>query len=245
MEKEYRGTWERAAERFLSFFYPRRCPVCQEIVSPKGALICPDCRKQVTFIEEPVCRKCGREVNSLEQEYCSSCRMHPRSFSEGLSLMRYDEVGQKTMMAFKYQGRIEYADWYAKEMAERLGERMERWQADALVPVPLYKSRQRKRGYNQAEVLAKKLAVYLGLPVRMDLLRRVRKKEAQKNLGWEARQRNLQAAMEARPLPEEVRRIILVDDIYTSGATAEACTRVLRRAGAEEVFVVTVCSVEE
>ena len=239
------STFSKAAEVILSLFFPRRCPVCQEIVTPKGGLICPGCRKKVTFVEEPVCRKCGREIPFLEQEYCETCRRRPRSFETGRSLLRYDEVGQRTIKAFKYGGRQEYADWYAAEMADRLGGWLAGCRADALIPVPIHRSRLRKRGFNQAEVLARRLSKHLGIPVRKDILRRTKKTEAQKNLGWEGRQKNLMKAVEASPLPAGIRRVILVDDIYTSGATAEACARALLKAGASVVYVATVCIVEE
>ena len=245
MKTAYRKYLRIAADTVLPLFYPRRCPVCQEIVTPPGALICPACRLRVSFLEEPLCKKCGRELPYSEEEICGTCRRHPRSYEAGVSLMRYDAVGQASMKAFKYQGRQEYAAWYAAELAARYGSFLRTRGADALIPVPVHKSRLRQRGYNQAEVLARELSRFLEIPVRGDILLRTKKTTAQKGLGAGERQKNLLASMTVKDLPQDVRRIILVDDIYTTGSTAEACTRALRRVGAEGVWVATVCMVEE
>ena len=234
-----------AAEEILSLFYPRRCPVCQDIVTPRGEKICPECRRRITFIEEPVCRKCGREIPYPEEEYCDTCRQYPRSFEAGISLMRYDRVGQASMQGFKYHGRPEYGAYYMEEMAARHGAWIRSRRADALIPVPIHKSRRRQRGYNQAEVLAKELSRLTGIPALPTVLIRTKKTVAQKKLGGRERQLNLQRAMEVKNLPADVRRVILIDDIYTTGSTAEACTRVLKAAGVEAVFVLTVCMVGE
>ena len=241
MKTEQRTYLHNAAEAILSLFYPRRCPVCQDIAVPRGALICPDCRKRVSFIEEPTCRRCGKEVLYSDMEYCFDCTRFPRSFDGGVSLMHYDAVGRASMQGFKYHGRQEYAAWYAEALLERYGDWIRTRGADALVPVPVHASRLRRRGYNQAEVLARELSRRTGIPVWRDVLVRTRRTAAQKNLGGGERQKNLLAAMKAGALPKDAPGVFLVDDIYTTGSTAEACTRALKRAGAAHVWLITVC----
>lgn len=228
-------------EGLLSVLYPRRCPVCGKIVTPKGRLICPSCEKKVSFIKEPVCLRCGKEVAAKEIEYCYDCSRHERSFTQGFALAVYDDVMRCSIRQFKNGGRMEYADWYAEALWERYGGQMKRLKADGLVPVPLHGSRLSERGYNQAEVLAKRLGRKLGLPVWPKALARPRKTVAQKYLGAGERSRNLESAFAPGRQPVEGRTVILVDDIYTTGGTAEACTRALLAAGAKQVALVNVC----
>ncbi|MDD6212244.1 MAG: ComF family protein [Clostridiales bacterium] len=238
--KYIEGT-ETVKEILLSLLFPRRCPVCQEIVEPVGEKICPSCRKKISFICEPCCQKCGKPILKEEDEWCYDCQQHVRTFDCGVSLMNYDKIGRRTMKAFKYQGRQEYADFYMEELFSRHGKELRGFRPDCIIPVPIHKSRRRKRGYNQAELLAKRLGKRLQIPVECDLLVRYRKTTAQKELNAQERQRNLEKALRVRFLPKGMERVILVDDIYTTGSTAEACTRVLKKAGVGRVMVVTVC----
>lgn len=230
----------KAADKVLSLFYPHRCPVCQDAV-PYGRRICPDCQGKFSYIHGPVCLRCGKEITDEQEEYCYDCRTHERTFRAGISLMNYDAAARVSIQGFKYHGRREYGAYYIKEILRRYGGRIESWRADAIVPVPCHPSRLRRRGYNQAEILARELSRRTGIPEILDALRRAKKTQPQKQLGSEARRRNIESAMASEPLPDWVNTVILTDDIYTSGATAEACTRALRRAGARNVYVVTVC----
>lgn len=228
-------------ETLLSVLYPRRCPVCHGIVTPKGGLVCPSCLKKVSFVKEPVCLRCGKEIAAKEIEYCYDCSRHKRSFERGFALAVYDDVMRLSLRRFKNGGRVEYADWYAAMLWERYGPRLTALKADALIPVPLHKSRLRERGYNQAGILAGRLGRYLKLPVWPDALLRPHKTVAQKYLGADERGRNLESAFAPGPQPVKGSAVILVDDIYTTGGTAEACSRVLLTAGATRVYLVTVC----
>ena len=225
----------------LSLLYPRRCPVCQGIVAEEGSRICASCRDQIAFVREPVCQCCGKPVLNWEVERCYDCSRHHRSFQNGISLMLYDEVGRATMKGFKFQGRQEYAAYYIEEIVSRYKTKLEKLQADAILPVPVHISKRRSRGYNQAELLGKELSERLGIPMYTDILVRERRTTAQKELNASERQRNLESAMQVKGDVSGLERVILVDDIFTTGSTMEACTRVLRRAGIPWVFPVTVC----
>lgn len=228
-------------ESLLSVLYPRRCPVCHEIVMPKGALICPSCLKRVPFVKEPVCLRCGKEIAAKEIEYCYDCSRHARSFEQGFALTVYDDVMRDSIRLFKNGGRMEYADWYAQSLWEHYGKQLTELHADALVPVPLHKSRFSRRGYNQAQLLAVRLGKRLGLPVWSRALVRRRKTAAQKYLTAGQRQQNLEEAFAPGKQPVAGSTVILVDDIYTTGATAQACTKVLLSEGAGKVYVVSIC----
>ncbi len=225
----------------MSLLYPARCPVCDDIVTPKGELICERCRHKLPYIKEPICKCCGKEIRRREQEYCSDCQRIPHHYTEGRALLAYNEVMQRSVSAFKYKNRQEYARLYGRELARVFGRQISRWGAEVLIPVPIHKSRYRKRGYNQAGLLADSLAEYIELPVDSRLLIRTKKTTAQKSLNTKERVKNLQDAFQVKKSVVQYKKIILVDDIYTTGSTADACAGVLKDGGAEQVYLLCLC----
>lgn len=232
-----RSTRTSAAKQWLlSVLFPRRCPVCEEIVSPRGALICPDCERKLHFLTEPTCQICGREILADDEELCESCKRHRFLFKRSIALVGYDDVAARSISRIKYTGAREFLDYYGREAVRRRGEELRRMQIDAIVPVPVHPSRKRKRGYNQATVLAEVMGAELGLPVYEAALYRRKKTAASKELNAAERLKNLMSAFYAGPIPQDLRRVLLVDDIFTTGATMESCTRTLLAAGVEEVY---------
>ena len=112
--------WNQFPRAALDALYPRRCPVCGEIVTPKGRLICPSCLLRLSPVKSPVCQKCGKEVWSEEIEYCPDCVKHRRSFARGMALFNYTEEAARSMAAVKYKNKREYLDFYAEAAAEKL-----------------------------------------------------------------------------------------------------------------------------
>lgn len=233
--------FSRKCSVFVDAMFPRRCPVCGSIVVPKGELICPSCLNQLSFVKSPVCKKCGKEVMNDAMEYCYDCTRHKRSFEYGRALLNYDETAKNSMAAIKYKNKREYLDFYADQALKRLGPQLRAMDADALVPVPVHPARRRQRGFNQAEVLAEKMAAGLGIPVCPQMLKRARKTDPQKGLDPAGRLKNLEKAFLAGEIPAGVERVILTDDIYTTGSTIEACSRVLLGAGIKKVYFFSVC----
>lgn len=225
----------------MDLLFPRCCPVCGRIVAPRGDYICPGCLEKLVFVKRPVCLKCGKEVVSERQELCFDCSKRRKSFEYGMALMNYNEAASASMVRIKYKNKREYLDFYGEAIWRRYGSRLERLQAQALVPVPIHTSRRRQRGFNQAEVLAEILSGYLGIPVRGDFLVRNKRTAPQKSLDPTARLKNLEEAFGAGMDLRGLESVILVDDIYTTGSTAEACTRVLKKAGVKRVYLVVVC----
>ena len=186
--------------------------------------------------------KCGKEISDGTEEYCSDCRKHRRTFEYAISVFNYTDIASDSLSAIKYKNRREYLDFYAEEAVRRREERLLSIHADCMIPVPVHPARLRKRGFNQAALLAEKIGEKLNIPVEENFLRRNRNTAPQKVLGPAERLKNLQQAFTTdKAAPEWMRRVILVDDIYTTGATAEACTRVLRASGVEKVYVFTIC----
>lgn len=220
--------------------FPRRCPVCGGVAMPKGRLICPACLKQLSFISSPACMKCGKEIGSRDQEYCADCIRRKKSFERGFALLNYDSRAAASMAAVKYHNKREYLDFYARAAALRFGKQFRQVGIQVIVPVPVHASRLKTRGFNQAAVLAEKLSAELGIPWE-ELLIRVKKTDPQKSLGSAERLKNLRGAFEAEQEAGKWERVLLVDDIYTTGSTAEICSRALLKTGVKQVFVFAVC----
>lgn len=227
-----------AAETAITLFFPRRCPVCDEPVKPWNALACRECASKFDYIEPPRCLKCGKHIGDSGKEYCDDCAAHEHLYDSGRALFSYRNVSA-SIARFKYRGRREYASWYASCMADVLGPFIRASQADALVPVPLHRSRLKKRGYNQAQVLAEALSVLTGIPVRADLIERSVKTAPMKDLSVVERQNNLKRAFKIRRNDVKLNIIIIIDDIYTTGSTIDAMSREFRKVGVERIYFIT------
>lgn len=240
VSKIRRGS-DRLADLLVNLLFPRRCPVCGEVAPPGSGGICQTCVTMLKPVRQPACRRCGKEVFSEAQEYCADCARHRRSFESGVALLHYNEAARRSMAAVKYKNKREYLDFYASAMAYRYERTVRSWQAQVLVPVPVHPSRRRKRGFNQAEELAVRLGNHWQLPVESRLLLRTRKTAPQRDLNPQERLLNLQEAFSVNsriPVPDCV---ILIDDIYTTGSTIEACSRVLKAAGVREIHFAVIC----
>lgn len=233
-------------QALLDMLYPVRCPFCGEIVIPKDKRACPSCEKKLQFIVEPRCKKCSKPIEQDQKEYCSDCERKDYHFEHGYSLWLYDSVMKKSISDFKYRHKKEYAKYYIQEIVKLYGETIKKLAPDGLVPVPIHKSKYRERGYNQAEIIAKGIGRELNLPVFSHLLIRDRKTMPQKQLSDKERLKNLRDAFVlneklAYDYPDELKQLLLVDDIYTTGSTIEACTNVLMRHGVDRVYFITLC----
>ncbi|MDE6406416.1 MAG: double zinc ribbon domain-containing protein, partial [Lachnospiraceae bacterium] len=224
-----------AANTAVTLLFPRRCPVCDEPVRPWNALICKGCAPKLTYIKPPYCCKCGKHIGDSGKEYCDDCAAHPHLFDSGRALFSYRSVSA-SIARFKYRGRREYAACYASCIQNQLGDFIRACRADALVPVPLHKSRYKKRGYNQAQALAEELSARTGIPVRADLIERAEKTAPMKDLSAAERQNNLKKAFKILRNDVELGIIIIIDDIYTTGSTIDAMSRELRKAGVERIY---------
>ena len=230
----------------VDILYPRRCPLCGDIVVPKDNLVCKHCSNAIKPLAEPRCKKCSKPLSCEEQEFCYDCVKSHHHYSKGYAAFLYDDLFRKSLSEFKYKSKKEYCDFYVKEIVKQFGGKIHKLNPNALIPVPLHSHKQRRRGFNQAELLAKGIGRDLSLPVITDLL--IRKKDTipQKELSNMDRLKNLNQAFDISLKYQKLsglglNRIMLVDDIYTTGSTIEACTNVLIKAGCIEVYFVTVC----
>lgn len=215
--------------------FPRRCPVCDKPVKPCGAYICTECIKKLKYVKEPVCMKCGRGLKDGQQEYCYDCAHKKHEYVKGVSLYEYGSI-RNTIYRFKYGGRQEYAAFLGEEMARRLGKRISAWRPDALVPVPLHPARMRKRGYNQAQLLAEEAGRHMGIPVKSDWIIREKNTEPLKLLDGRARQNNLKKAFKIKQNDVKLNTIVIIDDIYTTGSTMDEIAGECKRCGVRNVY---------
>ena len=219
----------------LDLIYPRRCTVCDKAVKPFGSLICEECTRKIKYVKAPYCQKCGKELRDKRALFCHDCAHKEHKYDRGLALFSYPSVAD-SIYRFKYQGRQEYAAYYAQRMARILGEKILSLHPDALVPVPIHSSKKRVRGYNQAEVLAKELGRILNIPVEAKLIKRVRKTVPMKELSVGERQNNLKKAFKICHNDVKLITIVIIDDIYTTGSTIDAMAYELRQAGIKHIY---------
>lgn len=224
----------------VNLVYPRRCPVCDDIVPIGDKLICKECRLKIKYIESPRCRKCGKQLYDENVIFCNDCERKPHLYDYGYALYDYRSM-RKSIYRFKYSKRSEYAKYYAKDIYDHLGEEISRFQADALIPIPLYKRRQALRGYNQAEVLARELSKLTGIPYYSNLVKRIKNTVPQKELDNYERQNNLKKAFLIHSDVVKLNKTIVVDDIYTTGSTMDAVAGELRQHGVEKVYYLALC----
>ncbi len=218
--------------------FPRRCPVCDKPVRPAGHLICDKCRNKLKYVSKIQCMKCGKPLYKETEEYCEDCKKKHHEFVRGKSLYEY-KTASGMIYRFKYGKRREYAEFLGWEMAKYFEDDIRKWKAEALIPVPIHKSRKQQRGYNQAELLAAELSRRTGIPMKSDLVVRLRKTIPQKLLKQSERQNNLKKAFKIGKNDVKLSTIIIIDDIYTTGSTVDEMTKLLKETGIEKVYVLT------
>jgi len=234
--------------------FPQRCPLCDRVLPFDARLKAPlppafgsdvwvhrACHDRLQWVREPSCLRCGRPLADTQAQYCEACEKRRFSFESNTALWLYRDAARDSVAFFKYHGRRQNAVYYARALCAAHGAYFKALNAQALVPVPIHPSRLIKRGYNQAALLAYQLEKLLGIPCREDLLIRSKHTSAQKALGRSQRQQNMENAFRPGKEPKGIHRVILVDDIFTTGSTLEACSQVLKEAGVAEVYSITLC----
>ncbi len=239
----------RLAAAALDLLLPPGCVTCATAVDAPG-LQCGACFGALTTIGEPCCVCCGLPFElawqDIEGGFCQTCLDTPPPFGRARAALRYDKAARRLVLPFKHGDRIEFAALLARRMA-RAGEVLTR-EADILVPVPLHRRRLFARRYNQAAVLAKALGEIVGRPVLVDGLARMRQTAALGHKSASERWDEVGAVFAVRPGRVEAlagRRVLLIDDVMTSGATARGCAVRLLEAGAASVDVLTAVRVPD
>lgn len=227
-------------KEILSWVYPRCCPVCHQIVTPKGRLICEACKDKIVIIQEPKCKKCGKPLEDPEQEFCRDCQSVKHFFDAGIGIFPYDKTMKHSILLYKYKGRREYGDFYGKAAVWAGTSQIHRWNIQGIIPIPLHKRKLRQRGFNQAEYIARIISEELDIPLYTDCLIKTRHTKSQKKLDHRQRRQNLRKAFAVKN-PPQIHNVLLVDDVYTTGATLDAAAELLRKNGIKNIYFLTIC----
>lgn len=226
----------------LALLYPPRCVCCDKILSISAKGCCPDCEKKLPRITGPSCMKCGKPVAGQEDEYCEDCRKYPHEFDRGRAAFTYTGAIRRSVYRMKHDNRRDYMPFFAEEMVQAMAAELPRWKPEVILPVPMHPRKKRRRGYNQSELLAEHISRLTGIPVRKDILRCVKQTADQKSLNRKERMKNLEGSMAVDREVFTFKRVLLVDDVYTTGSTMDEAAKVLKGAGAERVFFIVLCS---
>jgi ComF family protein len=232
------------ANAALSFLYPEACQICGvERATPREGYVCSGCRRGVRFIRPPYCERCGLpfEGDITTVFECANCHDLELHFRSARSAVAARGTVLEAIHRYKYHRALWFEPFLAGLLISqaRPALAMEHW--DWLVPIPLHPAKERHREFNQARRLAARLAQATAVPVHPRLVERVKPTETQTHLSRHQRAENMHGAFSVRePHSVKGKRIVLLDDVFTTGATTSACAQVLRRAGAAEVCVWTV-----
>ncbi len=228
----------------LAFIYPEVCCLCsQDRATPAEGYVCARCRSRVKFIEEPLCRRCGQAFSgAITNEFeCSNCHDLELHFDWARSAVVARDPVLDAIHRYKYQRALWLEPFLADLLIQRVRESDEAPAWDVIIPVPLYPAKQREREFNQSERLGRRLARATGIPLDAKLLQRTRPTLSQTRLNRTERQKNVRHAFALRRRADvSGQRILLLDDVFTTGATTSACAHALKAAGAAAVCVWTV-----
>jgi ComF family protein len=238
--------WQGWANALSCLLFPSPCRVCGGPLRSHCSLLCGDCWDRIRLIGPPLCFRCGIPFPAAESQafvsqfLCGACRLKEPSFFQARSTGYYDGVLREAVHIFKYGKREELGRHLGRLMAEHFPEEWDPSGIDVLLPVPLHLWRRRERGFNQSRILARVLARSLGSELGGRQLVRCRSTLPQSDLPLGKKFENIEGAFEVRRDREiEGKTILLVDDIFTSGATAEEASKTLLKAGANKVLVYT------
>jgi ComF family protein len=230
------------SRRLVNLLLPVACAICETpLTDDPVPFFCRRCWAGISPLTGPLCPRCGRPFSSplalayAPQHNCARCRLAPPVYTQARAWYSYEPPLQEAIQLFKYHGKVALADFLGALAGARV---LTLPPADVVMPVPLHASRLRSRGFNQALLLADRMNRHLRLPVSYDNLVRIRLTQPQTELSRKARLRNLRRAFVVQ-WPDEIKdqRVLLVDDVITTGTTINECAKALRKAGAAEVYV--------
>ncbi|OGP87516.1 MAG: hypothetical protein A2156_10920 [Deltaproteobacteria bacterium RBG_16_48_10] len=226
----------------LQFFLPPQCYCCEAFLPEGQQGLCTDCLSTIRWIEPPFCMRCGIPFVSRKDKshLCGICLEKHRYFTMGRALGYYEGPLRDAIHRWKYQGKIHLSPLFGEWMA---GSFFQYWKSDLfdfVIPVPLHSQRLRERGFNQALLLAKELSRRIGIPYRKQVLKKGKPTVPQVSLSGMDREKGVKGTFHLKDEGEaEEKAILLVDDVYTTGATVNECAKVLLAGGAKRVDVFT------
>jgi ComF family protein len=240
-----------AIDSLASVLFPAPCAICGQTLTTASRIpVCAPCLDELERIPEPICACCARPLVSAGGQTnmtatielrCRLCRTNFYAFDRARSLAVYNRALSEAVLLLKYEQVTSLADWFGARLAEIALEAAPEWRADVVVPVPLHRERRRERGYNQAELIAKPVARRLRLRLDANLLIRTKPRPPQLVLSRAEHWKSVRGAYATRyGMKIDNLRVLLLDDVLTTGATLDACSRALKKVGASAVFGLTV-----
>lgn len=233
-------------EAILAFFYPECCQICGERrARASEGYVCSNCRKRpgaIRWIEPPICERCGLpfEGEITNRFECSNCRGASLQFSSARAAVVASGLVLEIIHRYKYYGALWFEPFLAELLITKATKHLRREDWDMIIPVPLHPLKMREREFNQAERLARRLARATGIPLNVFAVQRVKNTQTQTMLTRSKRAQNVRGAFKLRPSAQlQGKRIVLVDDVLTTGATTSECAGTLVKGGAREVCVWT------
>ena len=230
----------------LALCFPPRCLCCElPLPGPTAFLFCPACLEAIDFIQKPICPNCGRAFPNAagDNHLCGNCLTKPPHFASARAVAHYHKPLSDAIHAFKYNGKTYGLQSFA-QLFRQLTPPLPT--TDLIIPVPLHPRRLRERGFNQALLMARAFFPHLRHKIKPELLIRHKWTEPQTSLSGANRRRNLKGSfMVADPTQLINKSILLVDDVFTTGSTANECARILKKNGAHTVHVLTLARVAE
>lgn len=234
----------RIADIILNLLFPLRCGFCSEIIPCIQATrypLCEKCLSKIKFIGQNACAYCGKELNDGEKNICKYCK-GARYYEKVISVCEYSGLAREKILEFKFMGKKELYKVFSILIIEKL--KMTNFRNfDIIISVPIHSSKLAERGYNQSELIAREIAKYFGLPVSSSNLIKDKQTESQSLLDKTKRIMNVLDSFRVQDKREiKGKKVLLVDDIITTGATVNECSKVLKQAGGLEVYVVTIAT---
>lgn len=234
---------KRLISALLDFLFPPLCHVCRSFIPDAGEIhICQTCRDQLPLVVSPLCTRCGIPFAGAGSDHvCGRCQTHPPHFDVARSHLLYEGAARDLIHSFKYRYKPHLRRPLALLALEGLESFIMEQAPDAIVPVPLHRSRLKVRGFNQAVLLGNIFSARLSIPMLLDGLLRIRQTEPQIELAADQRRDNVKGAFKcARSAEIAGRSILLLDDVMTTGSTLDECAKELKKAGANVVLAITV-----
>lgn len=234
----------KISETILNLFFPPRCAFCSEIINwipmPKH-MLCEECLSKISFINMKACKYCGKQLKTDTGRVCPQCT-GGKYYSEVFSSCEYSGLIRDKLLEYKFKGNKQLYKVFASFIIDKL-KMTNQAGFDIIISVPLHLSKLEERGYNQSELIAKEIAQYFSISLSINNLVKSKQTESQSKLDKKGRGINVKGAFCISDNHEVIgKRVLLVDDIITTGTTVNECSKVLLQAGAEEVYVVTVAT---
>ena len=234
---------KRTLSALADIVFPPRCLTCTEIVDhQRNSPFCPDCFSKIHFIRSPLCPCCGTPFTGADRydHLCGDCITTKSVFAVARAVGRYETILLEAIHRFKYNGKIYIGEILGRLMAEYTYPSFNITKNSLIVPVPLHSKKLRERGFNQSLILAREISKKFSIPLDFMTLRRYVNTEPQISLGKKERESNVHGAFSVTD-PDKIKgqRIILVDDVFTSGSTVKECARVLMKNKAVAIAVIT------